>query len=98
MKTLFACFLFTPFVLTAQIESEEIEQQSSNIQTYTPSKLLRKGQWDIKWFNNLYTENKRIDDQKNTITFPRQNFFTSTLDLFTGVSNSDRLNVGVLVE
>ena len=50
MKTLFACFLFTPFVLTAQIESEEIEQKSSNIQTYTPSKLLWKGQWDIKWF------------------------------------------------
>lgn len=98
MKTLFVCFLFIPFVLTAQIESEEIDQQSSNIQTYTPSKLLRKGQWDIKWFNNLYTQTRGIDDQKNTITFPRQNFFTSTLDLFTGVSNSDRLNVGVLVE
>jgi hypothetical protein len=49
-------------------------------------------------FNNLYTQTRGINDQKNTTTFPRQNFFTSTLDLFTGVSNSNRLNVGVLLE
>ena len=70
----------------------------SNIQTYTPTKLLSQGQWDIKWFNNLYTEVKRKDKNGDKINFSRQNFFTSSLDVFTGVSSSNRLNVGVLLE
>ena len=32
---------------------DDEENTKSNIQTYTPSKLLKKGQWDIKFFNNL---------------------------------------------
>jgi len=40
--------------------------QDSNIQYYTPSKLMQSGQWDIKWFNNLYTEVLSINDQKET--------------------------------
>ncbi len=60
--------------------------------------MLHQGQWDLKWFNNLYTETQRVDNQKNKITFPRQNFFTSSLDIFSGVSDSGRINVGVLIE
>ncbi|MDB3997847.1 hypothetical protein N9426_01255 [Flavobacteriaceae bacterium] len=30
-----------------------VKAQDSNIQIYTPSKLMQSGQWDIKWFNNL---------------------------------------------
>ncbi|PQV51374.1 hypothetical protein CLV33_101297 [Jejuia pallidilutea] len=78
---------------------EEEQEQRSVIQTYTPSILLKKGQWDIKWFNNLYTETKDLfgpNGEKQNI--PRNTFFTSTVDVFTGVSNNNTLNVGLLLE
>ena len=68
--------------------------QDSNIQFYTPSKLMQSGQWDIKWFNNLYTEVLSVNDKKETIRSPRTNFFTSSLDVFTGLSNEAKWNVG----
>lgn len=95
MKKLFALLCFISCLVYGQ---QEIDQPQSNIQTYTPSKLLSQGQWDIKWFNNLYTEVKGRNDQGNKTEFPRQNFFTSSLDVFTGVSSDNRLNVGVLLE
>lgn len=77
--------------------AQEDDTTKSNIQTYTPSKLLDKGQWDIKWFNNLYTQTKR-DQNGVTLTEPRQNFFTSTLEAFTGVSENNRFNIGAIIE
>lgn len=74
------------------------EKEKSNIQTYTPSKLLSKGQWDIKWGNNLYTETKSADKNGNSGPVLRQNFFTSSVEIFTGVSDNNRLNVGFLAE
>lgn len=95
MKKLFALLCFISCLVYGQ---EEIDQPQSNIQTYTPTKLLSQGQWDIKWFNNLYTEVKRKDKNGDKINFPRKNFFTSSLDVFTGVSSDNRLNVGLLLE
>jgi hypothetical protein len=74
MKKLFALLCFNSCLIYGQ---EEIDQPQSNIQTYTPTKLLSQGQWDIKWFNNLYTEVKGRDDQGNKTRFPLKNFFTS---------------------
>lgn len=82
-------FLFTVFVLQAQ---------DSNIQFYTPSKLIQSGQWDIKWFNNLYTEVLSVDDKKQTIRKPRANFFTFSLDLFTGLSQDAVWNIGIQLQ
>ena len=70
----------------------------SNIQKYTPSKLLNQGQWDVKWFNNLYTQMKFADSEGHTQDVPRSNFFTSSIDVFTGVSPSNRINIGLLAE
>lgn len=72
----------------------------SNIQSYTPSKLLKKGEWDVKWFNNLYTQTKSADKNGNSSVdiAGRSNFFTTSLDIFTGVSENSRLNVGLLLE
>ena len=78
--------------------SQENEETQSNIQTYTPSKLLNKGQWDIKFFNNLYTETKEADKNGNSKDKLRQNFFTSTVEVFTGISESNRINVGAIIE
>lgn len=70
-------------------------QQQSNIQQYTPSKLVGKGQWDLKWFNNLYTQTKSTFTDG---TEPRQTFFTSTLEAYTGVGENKRWNIGAILE
>ncbi|MEW4923768.1 hypothetical protein [Algibacter sp. 2305UL17-15] len=100
MKKTIALLVFTAITFTGFSQEDE-DQQKSNIQTYTPSKLLKKGQWDIKWFNNLYTETKDLfgnqeGTQKRDI--PRNSFFTSSVDIFTGVSDSNTFNVGLLFE
>jgi hypothetical protein len=70
----------------------------SNIQTFTPSRLINKGQWDIKFFNGLYTQTKQTDAGSASTNIPRQNFFTSTLEVFTGVSENNRISVGAIIE
>ncbi len=74
---------------------KEDEEAISNIQQYTPSKLIGKGQVDIKWFNNLYTETEStfVDGEQ-----PRQTFFTSTLEAYTGIGENNRWNVGAIFE
>ena len=74
---------------------DDQEQTKSNIQAYTPSILLEKGKWDIKWFNNLYTQ---TESTFSSGVEPRETFFTSTVDIFTGISESKRVNVGLLLE
>jgi len=74
---------------------EDEDSKKSVIQEYTPSKLLNKGQWDIKWFNNLYTQTESTFSEGKE---PRQTFFTSSVDIFTGVSESSNFNVGLLFE
>lgn len=71
------------------------DQPGSNIQNLTPSKLIGKGQWDIKLFNNLYTQDDSTFESDKGI---RQNFFTSTLEVFTGVSDTRRVNLGLIAE
>jgi hypothetical protein len=85
-------FSFQPF-----FAQENQEPEQSNIQTYTPSKLLEKGKWDIKWFNNLYTQTKE-DINGITVDVPRSNFFTTSLEVFTGASNNKKFNIGFIAE
>ena len=83
----------------AQDDTENFEDGGSVIQTLTPSKLISKGQFDIKWFNNLYTETKdTFGENGEDRDIPRNNFFTSTLEVYTGVSNNNRVNVGLILE
>lgn len=78
---------------------EDEEQTRSNIQEFTPSKLLRKGQWDIKFFNSIYTQTKQTGDGTGeAFDIPRQNFFTNTTEIYTGVSETSRINVGLIFQ
>ena len=90
-KIITAALCFTMFAGIAQ----EDESEGSVIQTLTPSKLIGKGTFDIKWFNNLYSE---TESTFNEGTQPRQTFFTSTLEAYTGVGNSKRVNLGLILE
>lgn len=78
--------------------SQEKELEKSNIQTYTPSKLLNKGQWDVKWGNNLYTETKFANENGDSKSKLRENFFTSSVEIFKGISDNNRFNIGFLAE
>ncbi|WP_196889669.1 DUF547 domain-containing protein [Aureivirga sp. CE67] len=70
--------------------------EGSNIQVFTPSKLLKKGQWDFKIFNNLYTQTQFTDSDGKVHDSDRENYFTTTLEVYTGISKSSRINVGVI--
>lgn len=101
MKKIIALLIFSVIGFTgfSQEEMKDSEDQKSNIQTYTPSKLLKQGQWDIKWFNNLYTQTKGANSSGDvTKNLPRETYFTSSIDVFTGVSENSKLNVGLLIE
>ncbi|MGB0177621.1 MAG: DUF547 domain-containing protein, partial [Owenweeksia sp.] len=67
----------------------------SVIQEYTPSKLLKKGQWDLKNFNNFYSESKAVFNGEE-FEKPRENFFTSTFEAFYGISENARFNIGLI--
>ncbi|MFT5567825.1 MAG: hypothetical protein ACI81Y_002780 [Glaciecola sp.] len=69
-------------------------QKKSNVQTYTPSVLLKKGQKDITWFNTIYTQNRSKWKGEESSGF-RETFYTSLLQLTYGVSRNARLNVGL---
>lgn len=75
--------------------ADEPQQEQSNIQQYTPSKLIGKGQIDLKWFNNLYTQTKSTFTDG---TEDRETFFTSTVELYTGVGENKRWNIGTILE
>ncbi len=80
-------------------EEEQEQEQGNNLQVFTPSKLLNKGQWDIKWFNGLYTQTKSTGaGNSDSQDVARSNFFTSTLEVFTGISDNNRINVGGIIE
>jgi hypothetical protein len=92
-KILFLNLLTISFIY-AQVE----ENSESNIQNYTPSKLLEKGKFDIKWFNNLYTETTRASTNGDVINIPRGNYFTTSIEAFTGITESKKLNIGLIIE
>lgn len=88
----------------AQEEEEKDKNQDSDqdagsvIQNLTPSKLIKKGQVDVKFFNNLFTQTRQANGSGDVSTDARQNFFTSTLDAFIGVTENRRVNLGVVLE
>lgn len=96
---IFKNYLLVTYCIVASInlaaQDATIDDGGSVIQNLTPSKLMANGQWDIKLFNNLYTQNESTFEDEDGI---RQNFFTSTLEAFTGVSDSKRVNLGAIVE
>ncbi len=74
------------------------QEGKSNVQTFTPSKLLAKGQWDIKFFNSLYTQTEQTGPGSKKGDVIRQTFFTNTNEIYTGISNNSRLNVGLIFQ
>ena len=70
-------------------------QASSNIQQFTPSVLLKKGQVEIKVFNNVYTQTAFRDNERQKVDLgQRETFYTGIFQFNYGVSQDRRWNVG----
>ncbi len=74
-----------------------VEKPRSIIQEFTPSRLLPKGSWEAKVFNNLYTQTREADAEGNTFNVPRATFLTNIIEGFAGVSPNARVNVGLIL-
>ncbi len=94
-KKLIATGLLCLIFAVGFAQEDDEDTGGSVIQTLTPSKLIGKGQFDIKWFNNLYTQTESTFSDG---TEPRQTFFTSTLEGYTGVGENRRVNLGLILE
>lgn len=94
-KTISILFLICLVTTMVSAQEDTEEPTGSVIQNLTPSKLIAKGQYDIKWFNNLYTQTESTFSDG---TEPRETFFTSTIEGYTGVSDSKRVNLGLILE
>jgi hypothetical protein len=91
------CLLFVATV-AAQDQDQDNDIGGSVIQNLTPSKLIGKGQVDIKWFNNVFTSTRQVDGNGDVQDVDRINFFTSTLEAFFGVGNNKRVAIGGILE
>lgn len=94
ITTFLVCIFLVPFVTMAQDDVQDDPQQSK-IQQYTPSKLVGKGQLDVKWFNNLYTETRSTFEEGK---IPRATFFTSTMEIYTGIGGAKRWSIGAIAK
>lgn len=99
MKLLKLVFLLLLLIgqLQAQENLPDKEQQKevSNVQTYTPSKLLQKGQVDIQLFNNLYTQTAFRDENRTLVNLNQRGTYFATFGQFLyGTSKSGRVNWG----
>ena len=66
----------------------------NNLQNYTPSILFKKGDWEYKTFQNLYTQTKLFDtDGGKVATGQRETFFTSINQFLYGLN--DQVNIGL---
>ncbi len=75
--------------------SKKANEPTSNLQVFTPSVLLRKGQVELISFYNIYTQNRIRNREGDRIaTNGRQSFLNVQYSLNYGVSKSARLNVG----
>ncbi|MFN0048328.1 MAG: DUF547 domain-containing protein [Cytophagales bacterium] len=74
--------------------SEQVVKKRSSTQEFTPSVLYTKGQWEIKHFNNLYSQTEGFDKEGNVVKFnERGNYFSSINQVLFGVNS--RFNVGL---
>lgn len=67
----------------------------SNLQKFTPSILLQKGQLEFNLFNSLYSQTKKRDRNGKSFKLgERQSFLRNTFSLLYGISKNKRINIG----
>lgn len=76
--------------------NKTVSKTESNVQTYTPSALLKKGQVEIQIFNNLYSQTKFRDAEGiKQSSGQRESWNTMQFTFNYGISKSGRFNLGL---
>ena len=71
------------------------EDPYSNVKTYTPSALLKKGQIEVQLFNNLYTQTAWRNEKGERENLSERSTWNTMLYTFNfGISKSGRFNLG----
>ena len=72
------------------------QEGKSNLETFTPSALFNKGQFEVNLFNSIYYQNEVRDREGDELTLGEsQSFFNSMLQFTTGITKSARFNIGL---
>ncbi len=80
---------------TSEKMSKKEDEPTSNLQDFTPSVLLRKGQVELKSFYNIYTQRMiRNAEGDNVDIEGRQSFFNIQYQFNYGATRSGRINLG----
>lgn len=76
-------------------DANKSENDGFDLATYTPSALLKKGQWEVQLFNNLYSQTAFRNESFDRVDLGgRQTYFTQYLSVLTGIGKSGRWNIG----
>lgn len=80
---------------TSPFDPDEPKKKTKkSTQDYTPSVLYTKGQWEYKFFNNLYSQTKGFDANGNKVRYTnRGSYFSSINQVLVGVNS--RFNAGI---
>lgn len=75
--------------------AKKSDEPTSNLQNFTPSVLLKKGQVELNSFYNIYTQRNIRNSAGDKVSLAqRQSFFNAMYQVTFGVSKSSRLNLG----
>ena len=88
MNKSYCLYLFLMFFFWT-IVSGQGNTESQNLQDYTPSILINKGQTEFKLFNSLYTQTQFFNTESNKLDAGgRSTFFTSIAEYNYGLSST----------
>jgi len=74
----------------------KLNYAQSNLQQFTPSVLLQKGQFEFNQFNSLYSQTKIRDRHGDDINLgERQSFLRNIFFVLYGISDTRRINIGI---
>ena len=69
-----------------------------SLQRFTPSQMLYRGQFEVKIFNNLYTQTSFYDNQGNRIEDnKRSTYFTGMINFLYGIHSNVNLGLDLFI-
>lgn len=91
--TRFILLLITFLSRWSAIAQEPDSTARLNLQSYTPSVLMKMGQWELKLFNNLYTQTRGYDENGSRFDYDSRSTY-NTLIMQTLFGFKPRISLG----
>ena len=88
--------IYLGFIFSIAVGLTDSVVAQSNITEFTPSALLKKGQFEINAFHSIYTQDELRDREGNRQSLgQRQTFLNGMYQFTTGVSDAGKVNIGL---